>query len=168
MTAWRERMLGRMITTTKQPKWQGALEDIAVSIYRMPREHPNWLPLLTRTSGTHLSAVGFFDRLFGMMPEDGFDLAQILQAYSCVIGFAIDSEWFWRSELRWATARALCWRSGLRFSGNSRHSCQRGAIRTWFQWLVLSINGTLTTCSVSGYARLSVEWRANVRGKRRR
>jgi hypothetical protein len=33
--------------------------------------------------------VGFFDRLFETMLKDGFELAQILQAYSCVISFAI-------------------------------------------------------------------------------
>lgn len=85
----RERTLARIIATTKQSSWQVALEDIARSIFRTLQEHPNRLPLLTRTSGVPMSAVGFFDRLFEMMLKDGFELAQILQGYSCMISFAI-------------------------------------------------------------------------------
>jgi AcrR family transcriptional regulator len=76
--------------------WQAMLEGVARSVYRVLREHPNWMPLLAHDSGLPPSGLGFIDELWGLMLKDELALEDAMHAYGCVMSFAVGSVLFER------------------------------------------------------------------------
>lgn len=73
--------------------WAETLEAIARGIHRVLREHPAWLPLVTR-GGLPPRALDFVDRLASAMLAAGIALDAIVRAYMTVVSYAVGSVLF--------------------------------------------------------------------------
>jgi AcrR family transcriptional regulator len=74
-----------------QETWRSMLEGIARGLYRVMREHPNWVPVMAHPSGPTLSAAGFIDESMRLMRKDGLGVEDALCAYWCAISFGVGS-----------------------------------------------------------------------------